>query len=140
MEWWRYDHSAKENSNSNSCGVDFMYRAPYEDAWGTLHDPTTFWDELLKYYRHGELLLVSEGTREMALPARAGAQRLIRQAKRRHQRNLSRAYVLEADYLDWADRRKQYQRRKRRKITVSKFASSQVCKPCQLPSSAAQMH
>lgn len=105
--------SKNANGSSNGCSVDYVYRAPYEDAWGTLHDPTTWWDELLKYYKHNMLLLVSEGTREMALPAQVWAQRLIRQAKRHHQRNLRQAYAMEADYLGWVDRRKQYHRRKK---------------------------
>lgn len=139
MEWGQGGSTAgskNANGSSNGCLVDYTYQAPYEDAWGTLHDPTTFWDELLKYYRHGQLLLVSESTREMARSAQAIAYWLICQAKKRHQRNLSNAYALEANYLNWVDRRKQYKRRKRHK-TVSKFASSQVGKSCQPSSSAA---
>jgi len=91
----------------------FTYKRPYEDAWGTLHDPTGEWDELLKYYQHWVRLIVSDAARRMARPASAGALKLIRAEERRRRQNLARAHKLEADYLEWADRRKHWKRRRR---------------------------
>lgn len=88
-----------------------IYRRPYEDAWGMLHDPTTEWDELFKYYRSWVLLLVSEGDRRMTRPASAGARELIRGEGRR-QRTIDE---LEAGYLEWNNRRKYWKRRQRKK-------------------------
>lgn len=88
----------------------FIYRRPYEDKWGVLHDPTTEWDERLKYYQHWVLLKVSEATRKKARPADVAAQALLREEQR-----LQEAQRLEADYLEWANRRKQWKRRRKHK-------------------------
>ena len=93
----------------------FKYKRPYEDKWGTLHDPVTDWDERLKYYQHWVLLRVSDATRCKARPADVGAHALIRAEERRRKESLDRAYRLEAEYLEWANRRKQWKRRKKRK-------------------------
>lgn len=95
--------------------IHFKYRRPYVDKWGVLHDPTTWWDERLKYYQHHVKLIVSDATRRKARPAWAGAEELIRQEKKRHRRNLERTHELEAQYLDATHRRKQWKRRKRKK-------------------------
>lgn len=89
-----------------------IYRRPYEDTWGILHDPTTEWDELFKYYRSWVQLLVDEGTRLMARPASAGACALIRGREERRWRTIDE---LEASYLEWSNRRKQWGRRQKRK-------------------------
>jgi hypothetical protein len=91
------------------------YKRPYTDKWGALHDPTTPRDELLKYYKHWVVLLVSEATRKKAQSAEVGALKLIRAEERRRRENLRRAHRLEADYLEWADRRKHWKRRKRQR-------------------------
>jgi len=93
----------------------FTYKRYYQDVWGALHDPTSSWDELLKYYQHWVVLLVSEAARRRSRPAEVGALKLIRAEERRHRENLSRAHRLEASYLEWANRRKQWQRRKKRR-------------------------
>ncbi len=80
-------------------GPDFVYAVPYEDHWGVLHDPTTWWDELLKYYKHHVRLIVGQATRQMAQPASTEALRLVRRALKRHLRNLRKAHKLEANYL-----------------------------------------
>jgi len=92
-----------------------IYRRPYEDVWGTLHDPTTEWDELFKYYWPRVQLLVDEGTYRMARPASAGARELIRERRGHRQRNAARTNELEADYLEWNSRRKHWKRRQRKK-------------------------
>ncbi|MCD5416792.1 hypothetical protein LR021_00210 [Candidatus Bipolaricaulota bacterium] len=92
-----------------------IYRRPYEDAWGVLHDPTTEWDELFKYYQSWVRILVCEGTRRMARPASAGAQELIREKRRHQERNATRINKLEADYLERTTRRKHWKRRQRKK-------------------------
>lgn len=96
------------------------YKRPYTDKWGALHDPTTPRDELLKYYKHWVVLLVSEATRKKAQSAEVGALKLIRAEERRRRDNLRRAHRLEADYLKWADRRKHWKRRKRQKQNKNK--------------------
>lgn len=88
-----------------------IYRRPYEDTWGILHDPTTEWDELFKYYRSWVQLLVDEGTRLMARPASTGACALIREREERRKS----IDELEASYLEWSNRRKQWKRRQKRK-------------------------
>jgi len=40
-----------------TCPDQLVYQRPYEDAWGTLHDPTTEWDELLKNYKPWVMLI-----------------------------------------------------------------------------------
>ncbi len=97
-----------------------VYKRPYEDKWGALHDPTTWWDELLKYYRHDATLLVSEACRRMAQPAHVEAVRLIRRGEARHRRNLKRAHQLEARYLA-----QKHHRRHRSKTNKSRAASRQ---------------
>ena len=104
---------SEPNSAAGRAGpvpIRLIYRRPYEDAWGVLHDPTTEWDELLKYYQHGLRLLVSEATRKKARPASAGARELIRQ-----ERQAERLARLEARDLELLGRRKQWKRRKSRR-------------------------
>jgi hypothetical protein len=72
-----------------------VYQRPYEDHWGVLHDPTTEWDRLLKYYQIGVILLVEEGTRRIARPASIHAQAIIRRQKQRHLENLNKTQTLE---------------------------------------------
>jgi hypothetical protein len=96
-----------------------VYRRPYEDAWGMLHDPTTEWDELFKYYRSWVQLLVDEGTRRMARPASAGVGNLLHRGGRRRKAIAE----LEADYLEWNDRRKQWKRRQRKKARAEAEAA-----------------
>ncbi len=92
-----------------------VYRRPYEDAWGMLHDPTTEWDELFKYCQPWVRLLVSEGDRRTARPASAGARELIFKRRRRKQRNATGIEKLEADHLQWNNCRKHWKRRQRKK-------------------------
>lgn len=101
--------------NRRAWAEQLIYRRPYEDAWGVLHDPTTKWDELFKYYQSWVLLLVSEGVRRMARPASSGARELIREERRRQQRNSARTNKLETNYLEWTSRRKHWKRRQRDK-------------------------
>lgn len=105
--------------NWRSWAGQLVYRRPYEDAWGTLHDPTTEWDELFKYYKSWVLLLVGEGTRRMARPASSGARELIRE-----ERNAARIDKLEANYLEWNGRRKQWKRRRRKRAKAKSRAAS----------------
>jgi hypothetical protein len=94
-----------------------VYRRPYEDAWGVLHDPTTEWDELLKNHKPWVmLLLVGDGTRRMARPASAGAQKIIRKEQQRRLHNMARINDLEAGYLEWNNRKKHWKRRRRNKV------------------------
>jgi len=75
-----------------------------------LHDPTTGWEELLKYHRSWVQLLVDEGTRRMARSASTGAQESLRRRGRWERRRT--IAELEADYND---RRKQWKRRQRKR-------------------------
>lgn len=94
-----------------------IYRRPYEDAWGILHDPTTEWDELLKNYKPWVMLLqVGEGTRRMAQPASAGAQRIIRREQHRRQQSAIRMNNLEAENLGRINCRKHWKRRQKKKL------------------------
>jgi len=99
-----------------TCPDQLIYQRPYEDAYGTLHDPTTEWDELLKNYKHWVMLLqVGEGTRRMAQPASIGAEKIIRKEQQRQQIIAARVNELEADYLQKNGYRKYWKRRQRRK-------------------------
>jgi len=92
-----------------------IYRRPYEDAWGILHDPTTEWDDLLKNYKSWVMLLqVGEGTRRMAQPASIGASKMIRKEQRRRQDSIARINQLEADDLEKTSRRKHWKRRQKK--------------------------
>jgi len=94
-----------------------IYRRPYEDAWGILHDPTTEWDELLKNYKPWVMLLqVGDGTRRMAKPASIGAGRMIRREQQRRAEATGRINALEANDLDKINRRKHWKRRRRKKL------------------------
>jgi hypothetical protein len=103
-----------------------VYRRPYEDHWGALHDPTTWWDELLKYYRHYETLQVSQACRRMAQPAHIGAMRLIRAEQRRHRQYAARLDGLEAQYLESTYRRKSWKRRQRKKSRLELVSSKEI--------------
>jgi len=103
----------------------YVYQRPYEDAWGTLHDPTTEWDELLKNYKPWVMLLqVGDGTRRMAQPAAIGASRMIYKEQKRRAEATSRINVLEASDLDKINRRKHWKRR--RKKELRKKAATEV--------------
>ena len=94
-----------------------VYQRPYEDAWGTLHDPTTEWDELLKNYKPWVMLLqVGDGTRLMARPASIGAGRMIRREQQHRAEATSRINALEANDLDRINRRKHWKRRRKKKL------------------------
>ena len=94
-----------------------VYQRPYEDAWGTLHDPTTEWDELLKNYKPWVMLLqVGDGTRLMARPASIGADRMIRREQQYRTEATSRINALEANDLDRINRRKHWKRRRKKKL------------------------
>ena len=102
-----------------TCPDQLVYLRPYEDAWGTLHDPTTEWDELLKNYKSWVMLLqVGDGTRRMAQPASIGAEKIIRKQQQRQQIIAARVNELEADYLQKNGYRKHWKRRQRRKHTA----------------------
>lgn len=94
-----------------------IYRRPYEDAYGTLHDPTTEWDELLKNYKPWVMLLqVGEGTRRMARPASVGAEKIIRKQQQREQDGAMGVRELEADYLQKTHSRKHWKRRRKKEL------------------------
>ena len=100
-----------------TCPGQYVYQRPYEDAWGTLHDPTTEWDELLKNYKPWVMLIqVGDGTRRMAQPASIGAGRMIRREERRRAEAASRINALEANDLDKNNRRKHWKRRRRKNL------------------------
>jgi len=39
--------------------IDYVYKRCYVDKHGNLIDPRTPWDELLKYHRHGQRVLIN---------------------------------------------------------------------------------
>jgi len=91
-----------------------MYRHPYQDVWGNLHDPTTEWDELLKNCKPWLMLLqVGEGSRRMARPAWSGAKDT--QFNEYPRRNEQRITTLEAKDLARSHCRKHWKRRQGRK-------------------------
>jgi hypothetical protein len=97
--------------------TQLTYQRPYEDAWGALHDPTTEWDELLKYYDKTQmLLLVGDGTRHMARSAYVGARILIHNERQERCASLARASALEAEYLEGINSRKHWRRRQRKRL------------------------
>lgn len=105
------------NENWRTCPDQLVYRRPYEDAWGVLHDPTTEWDELLKNYKPWVMLLqVGEGTRRMARPTSIGAGEIIRKEQRRRQDSMAGINALEADYLEKTSSRKHWKRRRKKKL------------------------
>jgi len=100
-----------------TCPDQLIYRRPYEDVWGTLHDPTTEWDELLKNCKPWLMLLqLGDGTRRMAQPASIGAARIIRRERQRRVQAISRIHALEASDLDKINRRKHWKRRRKNKL------------------------
>jgi len=102
-----------------ACPDQLIYQRPYEDAWGTLHDPTTEWDELLKNYRPWVMLLqVGDGSRRMARPASIGASQIIHKEQRHCRQAVGRISKLEADYLDKTSRGKHWKRRQKKKLKV----------------------
>jgi len=101
-----------------------VYQRPYEDHWGVLHDPTTEWDRLLKYYQIGVILLVEEGTRRIARPASIHAQAIIRRQKQRHLENLNKTQTLEIRDLKRLSDIRYWKRRKKRKIAARRKAVS----------------
>ena len=103
-----------------------VYQRPYEDHWGVLHDPTTEWDSLLKYYHIGVILLVEEGTRRIARPASIHAQAIIRRQKQRHLENLAKTQTLEVSDLKRVSDIRHWKRRKKRKIAARRKEASYV--------------
>jgi len=103
------------NGNWRDNPRQLVYQHPYDDSWGVLHDPTSEWDRLLKYYKLGVILLVEEGTRRMARPASTQAQAIIRSQKRHHLQNLVKTQALEAEDLKRVSDIKHWKRRKKRK-------------------------
>lgn len=101
-----------------------VYQRPYEDHWGVLHDPTTEWDRLLKYYQIGVILLVEEGTRRIARPASIHAQAIIRRQKQRHLENLNKTQTLEIRDLKRLSDIRYWKRRKKRKIAARRKEAS----------------
>ena len=103
--------------NWRMCPEQLIYLRPYEDAWGTLHDPTTEWDELLKNYKTWVMLLqVGDGTRRMAQPASIGAGLMIRREQQHRAEATSRINALEGNDLDKINRRKHWKRRQKKKL------------------------
>jgi hypothetical protein len=78
--------------------VDYVYRRCYVDRQGNTIDPRTFWDELLKYYKHNKSVLISEGAK-LSKPVAAVASQEIA-AERRRVASRRRIEALEADYLE----------------------------------------
>ena len=101
-----------------------VYQRPYEDHWGVLHDPTTEWDKLLKYYHIGVILLVEEGTRRIARPASIHAHAIIRRQKQRHLENLTKTQTLEVRDLKRLSDIRHWKRRKKRKIAARRREAS----------------
>jgi len=100
-----------------TCPDQLVYQRPYEDAWGTLHDPTTEWDELLKNYKPWVMLIqVGDGTRRMAKPASIAAGHMIRREQERCAEATSRINALEANDLDKINCRKHWKRRRRKNL------------------------
>lgn len=112
---------AKEGNWRSWTGL-LVYRRPYDDTWGVLHDPTTEWDALLKNHKPGIMfLLVGEGSRQMTRPASVGAQEVIRcEQQERRQQEAARINALEADFLERTNRSKQWKRRQRAKQSTAK--------------------
>ncbi|MEO0248008.1 MAG: hypothetical protein ABIN58_00410 [candidate division WOR-3 bacterium] len=97
----------------------YYYRRPYQDRWGNWHYPITEWDELLKYYKHWVVLLVSEATRRMAQPASIRAHALLVQEQRSRRRHFQKVAQLEAQYLEREDARKRHKRAQKQANLVS---------------------
>lgn len=110
-----------------TCPGQFDYLRPYEDAWGTLHDPTTEWDELLKNCKPWLMLLqVGEGTRRMAQPASIGAGKMIHKEQKRHRQAACRINKLEAAYLEETNCRKHWKRRQKKTLKIESKAAAHV--------------
>jgi len=113
-----------------TCPDQLIYQRPYEDAWGTLHDPTTEWDEVLKNCKPWAMLIqVGDGTRRMARPASIAAGRIIRREQERRAEVISRINALETSDLDRINRRKHWKRRQRKKLR-SRAATPVVVASC----------
>jgi len=110
-------------------GVSFVYAVPYTDRWGVLHDPTTWWDDLLKYYKHHARLIVSEATRQMAQPASAEALKIVRKALKRHRRNLENAHELETRYLKQRSHERRGAARRQTEALEAKYLKTQFAGP-----------
>lgn len=87
--------SYKERTNAKA---DHIYKRCYIDNQGNFIDPRTFWDELLKYCRPGEMLLVSERERRLMAPVPVKARREIKLEKAQRAR-LAQIHWMEARYL-----------------------------------------
>jgi hypothetical protein len=96
----------------------YYYRRPYLDPWGNWHYPITEWDELLKYYKHWVVLLVSEATRRMAQPASRRAAALLAHEQRRKRRHFQKVAQLEAHYLKREHARKRHKRAQRQDQSI----------------------
>jgi len=98
-----------------------VYRRPYEDEWGVLHDPTTEWDALLKNYKSWIMLAsVGEGTRRMAMPASVEAVDSIKKTRQCLDNTASRTCGLESRYLECIHRGKHWRRRRKARQRVVK--------------------
>lgn len=95
-----------------SSKVDYVYKRCYIDNQGNFIDPRTFWDELLKYYRPGEALKVSEGDRRMMVPVPVKVRRAIKLEKAQQAR-LAQIHWMEARYLEAEGKRRKRAARKR---------------------------
>jgi hypothetical protein len=104
---------AKPQAPSQPALRSYYYRRPYLDPWGNWRHPATEWDELLKYYKHWVLLLVSEATRRMAQPASTRAHALLVHEQRRKRRHFQKVAQLEAQYLEREHARKRRKRAQR---------------------------
>lgn len=99
----------REKSNSKA---DYVYKRCYIDNQGNFIDPRTFWDELLKYSRPGEMLKVSEGDRRMMVPVPVKARRAIKLEKAQQAR-LAQIHWMEAQDLKTNERKRKRAARKR---------------------------
>jgi hypothetical protein len=103
------DSSYKEQT---SLKADHVYKRCYIDNQGNFIDPRTFWDELLKYCRPGEMLLISEGERRLMVPVPVKARREIKLEKAQRAR-LAQIHWMEARYLkDKGEARKRSSRKR----------------------------
>lgn len=109
--------------------VDQLNRLrPYDDAWGVLHDPTTEWDVLLKYYKSWVMFIqIGEGSRRMCRAASSEVEVIIhREEQQHHRQKMAKIRALEAEDLERVSRSKEWKRRKRRKVEAKKQSVEQA--------------
>ena len=97
--------------------MDYVYRRCYVDSQGNTVDPRTFWDELLKYSKHGKTVLASEGTRFSQAASVQATREIAAEEHRRTSRK--RIEALEASYLE--ERARARKKRKRNKKSRSEM-------------------